>query len=617
MQYFKTTIIVYLCLITSISFAQRNYWQQEIDYQMDIDFDVKTNQFTGSQLLKYTNNSPDTLYKVFYHLYFNAFQPGSMMDVRSRTIADPDGRVMSRISALSKEEIGYQKVKALYQDGEPISSFFIEGTVLEVTLNEPILPKQTTTFKMNFEGQIPLQIRRSGRDNKEGIRLSMSQWYPKIAEYDYKGWHAHPYVGREFYAPWGNFSVNITIDKSYIVAGTGILQNPNEIGYGYEDKATTVNRTGNTLTWKFKAENVHDFVWAADPDYVHTTAQVPNGPLLRFFYQKNENTKEWENLPEIAVKAFTFIQKNFGEYPYSQYSIIQGGDGGMEYPMATLIRGHRSLESLVGVTVHEAMHSWYQGLLGTNESYYAWMDEGFTTYATAETMAHIFKNAKRSQKKNYGAYFILTKSGQEEPLSTHSDHFSTNRAYGLGSYYKGSVALAQMNYLIGKEATARALKKYYYKWRFKHPTPNDFLRVFEKESGLELDWYFDYWINTTHTIDYSIESVAGDDKNTIIALRKVGKMPMPLDVTVMLKDGSKKLYYIPLTIMRGEKAHENKNIPRKLLPDWPWTHPAYTFQIDVPKSQIENVVIDEGGYMADVNPDNSFWTPDKDKKEEE
>ena len=279
--------------------------------------------------------------------------------------------------------------------------FTLSETVLEVTLLEPIRPRSSVVFEMEFESQVPLQIRRSGRDNKEGIAYSMTQWYPKMAEYDYQGWHTSPYVAREFYGVWGDFEVNITIDRSYVMGASGVLQNPAEIGYGYEPAGTAVRPArGDRFTWRWKAENVHDFAWAADPDYTHTRLERKDGLTLHFFYQENEKTKEnWEALPKVMDKAFDFINEHFGQYPYSSYAFIQGGDGGMEYPMATLITGERKMSSLIGVSIHELMHAWYYGVLGNNESLYPWMDEGFTEYATSEVENH-FKtnqgNARRS-----------------------------------------------------------------------------------------------------------------------------------------------------------------------------------------------------------------------------
>jgi len=209
--------------ITSYAFSQNGYWQQHAKYVMDIDFAVAKHQYIGTQTLVYTNNSPDTLTQVFYHLFLNAFQPNSMMDIRSRTIKDPDSRVSDRIQGLSADEIGYEKVETLTQDGKP-ATFAVEGTVLEVNLPNPILPGASTTLALTFQAQVPKQIRRTGRDNREGIAYSMAQWYPKLAEYDYMGWHADPYVGREFYGIWGDFDVTIHIDSNYLVAATGYLQ---------------------------------------------------------------------------------------------------------------------------------------------------------------------------------------------------------------------------------------------------------------------------------------------------------------------------------------------------------------------------------------------------------
>ncbi|MEP1097270.1 MAG: M1 family metallopeptidase [Cyclobacteriaceae bacterium] len=605
-NFIKKGFFPLLFVVTGHFSTAQNYWQQRVEYVMNVDFDVDKHQFSGSQTIKYFNNSPDTLFNVFYHLYFNAFQPESMMDVRSRTIEDPDGRVRDRIQKLNNSQIGYHKISKVKQDGSDLT-FKIEGTVLEVDLAKPVPPGTTTVLNLNFDSQVPIQIRRSGRNNAEGIDYSMAQWFPKLAEYDERGWHAHPYVAREFFAPWGDFEVNLTIDKSYVVAATGILQNADEIGYGYADGPGAKGK-GKTYTWKFKAENVHDFVWTADPDYKHVIAEVPGGPALHFFYQDTPETKEWENLPELAVKAFQYIEKNFGEYPFPHYSIIQGGDGGMEYPMATLITGHRNLRSLVGVTVHEALHSWYQGLLATNESYFAWMDEGYTSYATSLTMAHVFDTeVDWFSDGNYGGYFALAQSGREEPMSTHSDQYETNFAYGRAAYSKGAVSIAQLGYIIGEETRDKVLLRYFNEWKFKHPDLNDFVRVAEKTSGLELDWYYDYWVNSTKTIDYGVGNVEEFDGNVLVEVIREGTVPMPMDVTVTFKDGSKKIYYAPLSIMRGEKKNESET-ERVLLPDWKWTHPSYNFQIEGSLENIQSIQIDESGLLADVNRDNNKWT---------
>lgn len=600
-------------LMSSVfAFGQTDRWQQAINYEMEIDMDVETHQFEGKQKAVYTNNSPDQLSKVFYHLYFNAFQPNSMMDVRSRTIKDPDRRVGDRISKLSEDEIGYQKIKSLKQDGKKVS-FEVVGTILEVDLNKPINPGETATFEMEFEAQVPVQIRRTGRDNAEGVSYSMAQWYPKMAEYDYQGWHSNPYIGREFHGIWGDFDVKITIDKDFVLGGTGYLQNPNEVGHGYQDKGVKPGKGKNGKhTWHFKAPKVIDFMWAADPDFTHVKAQVPNGPELHFLYQMNDKTKEnWEKLPEYTIKAFEYANKTFGKYPYDQYSVIQGGDGGMEYPMATLITGERSLGSLVGVTVHEMFHSWYQGVLATNEALYEWMDEGFTSFGSAETMNVIMEQGEKNpQSGNYRGYLALAESGYEEPMSTHADHYVTNFAYGRAAYSKGATFLGQLRYIMGEDVFYPAMRTYFDEWKFKHPNDNDFIRIMEKASGLELDWYKEYFVYSTKRIDYGIKAVLEKDGKSFVTLEKVGKMPMPLEVSITYNDGSSEMVYIPLRIMRGEKSFDaNQNV--KVLADWPWVLPTYTFELNKPASSIKSMVIDEAEGMADVDRENNSFNAEK------
>ena len=610
------TVILSFCSLVTLG-QDKGYWQQRVEYDMDIDVDVENHQLTGTQELTYYNNSPDTLNKVFYHLYFNAFQPNSMMDVRSRTIADPDSRVGDRIVKLPKDEIGYHHIKSLKQDGESVE-YKVDGTILEVTLNDPILPGESTVFNMEFDSQVPRQIRRSGWMNKEGVELSMSQWYPKLSEYDKHGWHPNPYIAREFHGVWGSFDVEITIDSSYVMGGTGLLQNPGEIGHGYAEEYDRPD--SEKLTWHWKADNVHDFMWGADPDFTHTTAQVPNGPQLHFLYQadtiavnaqrysQEQLRQNWEQLPEYTVKAFQFMSENFGKYPYEQFTVVQGGDGGMEYPMATLITGNRSLGSLVGVTVHEFIHNWYYGVLATNESRYPWMDEGFTTYASTLTMDHLFnRDDSDPHRGSYQSYFSIVEDSRQEALDTHADHFHTNRAYGTASYSTGAVFLNQLRYIIGNETFDRGMKRYFNEWKFKHPDGRDFLRVMEQESGMILDWYYQYFIETTKHIDYGISSILGNRQNTYVTLKRYDLMPMPIELMVTYQDDSKELFYIPLRIMRGEKPNDMPDVQRTVKPDWPWVNPTYTVEIPVQASQIKSVEIDPSMRMADINRENNVF----------
>jgi hypothetical protein len=605
----KKNLLLLVAGVFSLSaVAQPDRWQQRVKYTMNIDMDVQTNRFKGVQKLEYSNNSPDTLYKVFYHLYFNAFQPGSMMDTRSRrqgTIMngnrpDWDARVKDRIFNLKPEEIGYQHILSLKMNGRP-QTFNMLETILEVKLDKPILPRSKVVFDMDFEAQVPLQIRRSGRDNPNTkVRYSMSQWYPKMCEYDYEGWHPTPYIAREFYGVWGDFDVSITIDNKYMLGGTGYLQNPNQVGFGYETSASALKRPpGNKLTWRFIAPNVHDFAWAADPEFVHRSRKVRDSLTLHLLYDPtNVTASEWEKILDDAERALPLIEKTFGGYPYKQFSFIHAGDGGMEYPMATFLAG-------AGAWLHEWLHNWYYGMLGTNESLYPWMDEGFTTYAEDRVTAFLLNDTTFAYDGTYKSYVGLSKSGKEEPLTTHADHYNNNAAYGAAVYSKGGVFMEQLGYITGADVRDKILLEYYRQWRFKHPNASDFMRIAEKVSGLKLDWYKEYWINSTKTIDYSIDSIWEESGKTRIRLNRVGLMPMPIDLQITFKDGSRELHYIPMNLMYGEKPVENPAIPRIVYPAWKWTHGQYTVESSRKLSDFTAVEIDPSQRLADVERKNN------------
>ena len=331
---YKQLAFIFIAIISFVSgvSAQADRWQQRIDYKINATLDVATNIVKGTEEIVYTNNSTDTLRKVYFHLYWNAFQPNSSMDVRSRElgkntmtsrrgdiIKDWDARVTDRIQKLTPTEIGYQRVSQILIAGKA-QKLIEHETILEVQLTNPIAPKSSAKLSLVFEAQVPKQIRRTGRDNAEGVRFSMSQWYPKMVEYDYQGWNTNPYIAREFYGVWGNFDVSLQLDNNYTVAATGVLQNPNAVA----------NAQG-VKTWNFKGNNIHDFVWAADDHFKHLSKEVRKGLTIHVYYKEKDAKSDsaWANVLYAAEKALPFIEKNFGAYPYPQYSFIQGGDVGM------------------------------------------------------------------------------------------------------------------------------------------------------------------------------------------------------------------------------------------------------------------------------------------------
>jgi aminopeptidase N len=269
----------------------------------------------------------------------------------------------------------------------------------------------------------------------------------------------------------------------------------------------------------------------------------------------------------------------------------------MEYAMCTLFTGKRSWGGLLGVTAHELAHTWFQFLLATNEAKHEWMDEGFTSYISALAM-----NSLREEKRDnplsgsYRGYIALANSGAEQPLTTHADRYTINRAYGAAAYSKGAVFLAQLGYIIGEDNLKATIKRYYNDFSFKHPKPLDIVRTAERITELELDWYLMDFGQTTNTIDYAVKSVEGKS----ITLERVGLMPMPIDLSVTYTDGSKEEFYIPLQMMRGEKPTS-----ATLISDWAWAMPTYTF--DAGKT-VKSVEIDASKMMADVKRDNNTFT---------
>lgn len=601
MKYFAIALLSLFSLNLS---AQ--YWQQKVDYTMNVELDAETADYSGSQKLIYTNNSPESLSKVFYHLYFNAFQPGSDMAIRLKNGGDRNGRFKIDLDSLNVSQSGYLKVSSLKQNGKPVQ-IKESGTILEVILNEPILSGGSTVLELDFKGHVPDLIRRAGKNSTEGVAYSMAQWYPKMSEYDVDGWNTDPYTGREFHGVWGDFDVKITLDKEYTVGGSGYLQNADKIGKGYSDRKKSKSKKGK-ITWHFIAPNVHDFTFAADKDYVHDIYPGPNNVDLHFFYKNNpEIIENWKKLQPLTAELMEYFNEKIGPYPYKQYSVIHGGDGGMEYAMCTLITGERKFGSLVGVTSHELAHSWFQHILATNETKHEWMDEGFTSYISTLAKNKVLKEESEFPLlRSYGGYLRLAASGVEEPQSANANRYHYNFAYESTAYNKGAVFLGQLGYIIGMDKLNETLKTYYNEYKFKHPVPNDIRRIAERVSGIQLRWYITDWTQTTNTIDYAIKEVVSTNKGAKVNLDRIGMMPMPLDVLIEYTDGTQEMHYIPITLMRGEKENPY-DLKWNIEKSWSWANPEYSFSIKKKIEEIKSITLDPTFYMADIDRTNNRY----------
>jgi hypothetical protein len=582
------------------------YWQQRVEYQLDIRLDDQTNAVQGREKLKYFNNSPDTLRRVFFHLYWNAFQPKSAYaHWAKRMAADMTDK---RLFELNASEMGKMDIFSVLQNGSA-TTFRVNETIMEVELSRPLLPGDYASFDIAWQGQVPLTIVRGGRNSSNEVAYSFTQWYPKICAYDRKGWHADPYIGREFYGEFGSFKVNITLPKKYLVAATGVLKNADVIGYGYENEGVKPPPNyGLVNVWKFEADNIHDFAWSADPEYVHEKIKVRDGLTLHFIYQPSPNvTPAFKAVQKFAVENLAYIEANFGKYLYPQFTFAQGGQWAMEYPMLTLIETG-SDSSIMGTAVHEWMHNWFYGMMGNNENDEHWLDEGFASYTTSDILSHVMPESADKLRHASLIHAAQVATQVSEPASTPANHFANNQFYFFNAYAKGEAFLWQLRYIVGDEAFKYGMLRYYADWHFKHPTGDDFIRTMERASGMELDWFYAGWIKTLHTIDYGTETPLPDGGSASkIILKNHGSLPMPVEVLIEFKDGSSERHYIPLDLQYGSKFPAGTTNSVIAHDPWSFSVDTYEIRLEKPVTSIKSVTLDPDEWTADMNRKNNRW----------
>lgn len=604
-----------LLLLALPARAQTSSDWQQVRYDMFVELDPATHGMTGVQELRYTNTSPDTLREVFYHLYFNAFDPSSMMAERNRELPDPDGRVVPRIFELGPDEVGFHRVGSLEQDGRALTDIEVTDTILRARLATPLAPGQTTTLRMTYASQVPLQTRRSGRDSREGIAYSMSQWYPKLAAYDVSGWHADPYVGREFYAPFGTFDVRITIPADHVLGATGLLQNPDEIGHGYQSDTTRVYSYDpeEKKTWRFLAENVHDFAWVADPDYIHDVIPDTLGgkPVTYHVLYQPDVAEVWQNQRRWLPTLMGCFSDRLGTYAYPQMTVAQAGDGGMEYPMINFNTGRRSPRSLLGVTSHELAHEWFYATVGFDEAAQAWPDEGFTSFASTNAMACLGGRAEGNQGRSVQSLVLSHELGFGERLSTRSDWFERNGAYGTAAYSGGQALLHMLGDVIGDSLRDEFLRELVRRYRFRHATPALMQRLAEEVSGVQLGWFFEQVTNGDLDLDYEIGGLwsryRGEGYLTRARIEREGRMVMPQTVRFDLEDGTTYDVVVPLGIMQGAKPMPD-SLGMVAAP-WLWTSPEYHLEVMLPARAVR-ATLDPGARQPDRDRlDNSTGSP--------
>jgi aminopeptidase N len=607
------------------------YWQQDVHYSIKAQLNDPANIIEGEETLTYWNNSPDELPFVYFHLYSNAQTKGSYL-------ADlyKNNNVPLHFGKYREAGLG-TKTESITVDGQELKSE-VDNTVMKVWLNTPLKPGESITFKIKFKTYFDYETIRN-RMKLFGAfgykHFDMVHWYPRISVYDVKqGWDTDQHMDHEFYGDFGSFHVELTLPNYYVCDGTGVLTNEGEVlpsdlrqkldisNFAKKEfnsvPSEIIKPDGTTKTWIFSSINVHDAAYTFDPTYRIGEVKSSNGVRCMVLVQE-PHVRYWQNGPAYVAKIIENNSKNFGPYAYPKMIAADAQDG-MEYPMLTLDGG--TDPGYRGLFIHEISHNWFFGMLGSNETYRAFMDEGFTQFATCDGWDHIespknlFPNFKSKYLKNntdttlyretnaYLRHIGEVIKGEETNINQHSDQFNGAIAHGGGYgqvYMKTAVMLYNLRYVLGDSMFYGAMRHYFNQWKICHPYPEDMRNSFVQYTHADLNWFFDEWLESSKTIDYSIKKVKrvhGTDQVNITFARK-GRMQMPLDFSVYTRDGLQYNYYIPNNWF--VKQTSAKVLPRWI--GWDKVRKTYTANITVPQDKkIEKVVIDTAHIMPDVWP---------------
>lgn len=615
------------------------YWQQDVHYTIKASIDEQTDILTGQEQLQYWNNSPDTLEFVYFHLYQEAFQPESYYDNLQE-----NNKTKPRYGKYERQKLGTE-VYTIRVNGQEVKTEK-DNTILKVYLPSPLLPNSSVTFNINFKtyfdggGSVRRRMKLfypNGYKHYDGVH-----WYPRISVYDSKfGWTTDQHLGREFYGDFGTFDVELEFNSSFVMDATGTLLNREEVlpadlrqkldlknfatkPIGEAPSEIIAYDPSQRKVWKFHAMNVHDFAFTADPTYRIGEAEW-NGVKTVALAQES-NAAGWQNAAEFAAKVIQVFSEDFGMYEYPKMIVADARDG-MEYPMLTLDGGMDP--GYRGLLAHEIGHNWFFGMVGTNETYRAFMDEGFTQFLTAWGLERIdgdtvvgtvsdrfyykwFKEPEIVRETDvYYGYLADAIREDDAPLNTHSDGFGGAIRHGGGYrhvYYKTATMLYNLQYVLGDELFQKAMQHYFHQWKFAHPYPEDFRNSIIDYTKVDLNWFFDQWLETTKNIDYAVKNVDKVEKGeyAVTFLRK-GRMQMPIDFVVVDKNDSVHEFHIPNTWF--VKETNATVLPRWI--GWDKLQPEYHVHLKIPAG-IKEVIIDPTNRLADVDiMNNSRYIPVK------
>ena len=578
--------IVLLLLANTILVADPidNYWQQKVDYEMNITLYDSIRQITGNSVIKYTNQSPDSLDRIYMHLYPNAFQIGSVKyreylgnagrGYRAKYFKEKLDGFTSKVEVHNMSIVLPDKEASWIHKIPILQKYEIDDTILEARLNRKIAPGETVRVDLNWTHHVGEMVERAGY---YAGQYNMAQWYPKMAVYDEKGWHADVFHAEgEFYGEFGDFTVEFDIPKAFVIAASGVVV---EGDPGWEDVAVDTSIDYNVWldinnsnlnesnenerrTVTFLAENVHDFAWVASRDFLYEGGVSKDGQTkVHVLYDKYRGEDWTKVVLERSINALDWLEKKFGDYPYPQITTTDRiKSGGMEYPM--LVMNGRDSEGLI---VHEYGHIYFYGILANNEVDEAWLDEGLTTNQTTEYLMNrygehgfdtgLYEDYEKFPKK----YFPLgndlhsdqwwairfMRSGYDENISRPSHLFSSGSAYSRNAYTKPSLMLFELKYMLGDSIYNGAMQHYYEKWKLKHVNEQRFIDAIEEYTGQSLDWFFDSWLHTTRKLDYEISffNRSKNERGTWdieLGINSLGDRFMPMKIKTSFDDGTAK-----------------------------------------------------------------------------
>ena len=559
-------------------------FSQQANYVMKVILDNKNNTYSSKLELRYTNQSNNTVNEIFFHLYYNAFQEGSHFHKYQKKIPDADPRIRAKLEKLIDVQSDLYDINSISINGQSCK-YIIQGTLLKVMLDTPLSSNETTNIAIDYKASIPEMIRRSGIDSDDGIDYTMTQWYPKVAKLDDNGWQISPYIGREYNGVFANYDIQLILPSKYTVAHTGELVN--------------INNQNGITTHHIKAENVHDFAWSANDKYEHDIQNISD-KTIHYYYQ-HKNLEDWKRLQLIIDKVFYYLTNQIGEYNHTKFTFAQGGDGGMEYPMITMISGERGFGSLVGTAVHEMIHSWFYGSIANDETRHAWMDEGFTTYMTYKVLEEIEFDTTRNYWKELQADYV---GNYNVLMNKPSNLYASNYEYYKASYTKGAFFLAQLEDIIGEDNLMLSMKEYYRKHKNTHPTPNDFLQIVNKVSKQDLSFFFYNFIETREFIDYEITQVEENKNDYTVIIKRNGQIVVPIDIQLISEKNAKTSFTIP--VWEHEVFASNDKLEADRIQSYSYNY----IKFNVSK-KFKSIEIGSDNYMfGDINKDNNRFVFD-------